>query len=50
MLRTRSYRHSAGRQGALVNACLVETSEPIVAVDRTSEPSRRRNHAKSEEE
>ena len=36
MLQTRIHRHSTGPQGALVNAYLVETSELIVAVDRTS--------------
>jgi hypothetical protein len=33
---TRIHGHSTGPQGALVNASLVETSEPVVAVDRTA--------------
>jgi glyoxylase-like metal-dependent hydrolase (beta-lactamase superfamily II) len=35
MPETRIHRHSAGPEGALVNAYLVETSEGIVAVDGT---------------
>jgi hypothetical protein len=33
---TRIHRHSTGPKGTLVNAYLVETSEPIVAVDCTA--------------
>ena len=35
MPETRIHRHSAGPEGALVNAYLVETSEGVVAVDGT---------------
>jgi hypothetical protein len=51
MQAVRIHRYSAGPQGALVNAYLVETGEGIVAVDGTltvsDEPCARSSRCKS---